>query len=78
MSRHGIQSLVNEMKRQVAIALCVLTMCSLCIFELILVTISIRQHVLYDRATCVSEGGGVVSDVGGTNCLCAIFFLSIA
>ena len=74
---------MNEMKRQVAIALCVLTMCSLCIFELILVTISIRQHVLYDRATCVSVGGvggggGVVSDVGGTNCLCAIFFLSIA
>ncbi len=53
------------MKRQVAIALCVLTMCSLCIFELILVTISIRQHVLYDRATCVSEGGGALCQMLG-------------
>ena len=47
------------MKRQVAIALCLLTMCSLCIFELILVMISIRQHVLHDRAMCVSEGGAL-------------------
>ena len=52
------------MKRQVAIALCVLTMCSLCIFELILVTISIRQHVLYDRATCVSGGGALCQMLG--------------
>ena len=45
------------MKRRVANALCLLTMCSLCILELILVMIFIRQHVLYDYVMCMSEEG---------------------